>query len=55
MSVRKLSAQQTLGWLIKKRDAAFKRGSCETAMPDGGHAGSFNVAHVWRVILQAAC
>lgn len=33
MSVRKLSAQQTLGWLIKKRDVAFKRGGCESALP----------------------
>lgn len=46
---------KTLGLLIKKRDAAFKRGDCESAMPGGGYAGSFNVAHVWRVILQAAC
>lgn len=35
MSVRKLSAQQTLGLLIKKRDVAFKRGGggCESALP----------------------
>lgn len=33
MSVRKLSAQQTLGLLIKKRDVSSKRGGCESALP----------------------
>lgn len=42
MSIHKLSAQQTLGLLIKKRDVAFKRGYTSIFF--------FNVAHVWRVI-----
>lgn len=52
MSVHKLSAQQTLGLLIKKRDAAFKRGGgggCESVMLT---PNPFNVAHVWRVIYK---
>lgn len=52
MSGRKLSAQQTLGLLIKKRDVAFKRGGCESALPGRGYARPFSIAHVRGVIYK---
>lgn len=52
MSVHKLSAQQTLGLLIKKRNVAFKRAGCVLAMQGGGYTSSFNITHVWRVIYK---